>query len=96
MTEFKDHYKDLSKASGSFIGRGIVTTAINMTKKYHFVPTVSNGDEVVCRRYVIGTAQETDLIEHSIMVPPDHQGGKIANIVSEGDYDLETDHCNNV
>ena len=81
--------KDLSKASGSFIGRGIVTTAINMTKKYHFVPTVSNGDEVVAGN-VIGTAQETDLIEHSIMVPPDHQGGKIANIVSEGDYDLET------
>ena len=24
------------------------------------------------------------------MVPPDHKGGKIANIVSEGDYDLET------
>ena len=81
--------KDLSKASGSFIGRGIVTTAINMTKKYHFVPTVSNGDEVVAGN-VIGTAQETDLIEHSIMVPPDHQGGKIANIVSEGDYNLET------
>ena len=81
--------KDLSKASGSFIGRGIVTTAINMTKKYHFVPTVSNGDEVVAGN-VIGTAQETDLIEHSIMVPPDHQGGKIANIVLEGDYDLET------
>ena len=39
---------------------------------------------------VIGTVQETDLIEHSIMVPPDHKGGKIANIVSEGDYDLET------
>ena len=39
--------KDLSKASGSFIGRGIVTTPINMTKKYHFVPTVSNGGEVV-------------------------------------------------
>ena len=81
--------KDLSKASGSFIGRGIVTTAINMTKKYHFVPTVSNGDEVVAGN-VIGITQETDLIEHSIMVPPDHQGGKIANIVSEGDYDLET------
>ena len=81
--------KDLSKASGSFIGRGIVTTPINMTKKYHFVPTVSNGGEVVAGN-VIGTVQETDLIEHSIMVPPDHKGGKIANIVSEGDYDLET------
>ena len=25
------------------------------------------------------------------MVPPDHPGGKITNIVSEGDYDLETE-----
>ena len=81
--------KELSKASGSFIGRGITTTPVDMTKKYHFVPTVSNGDEVTAGN-VIGTVQETDLIEHSIMVPPEHQGGKISNMVSEGDYDLET------
>jgi V/A-type H+-transporting ATPase subunit A len=60
-----------------------------MTKKYHFVPTVSNGD-VVHPGFVIGTVQETELIEHSIMVPPDHPGGVISNLVSEGDYDLET------
>ena len=82
--------RELSKASGSFIGRGITTTPVDMTKKYHFVPTVSNGDEISAGN-VIGTVQETDLIEHSIMVPPDHPGGKISNIVSEGDYDLETE-----
>lgn len=82
--------RELSKASGSFIGRGITTTPVDMTKKYHFVPTVSNGDNVSAG-HVIGTVQETDLIDHSIMVPPDHKGGKIANIVSEGDYDLETE-----
>ena len=67
--------RELSKASGSFIGRGITTTPVDMTKKYHFVPTVSNGDEVAAGN-VIGTVQETDLIEHSIMVPPDHPGWK--------------------
>ena len=81
--------RDLSKASGSFIGKGIVTSAVDMTKKYHFVPTVKNGDDVAAGN-VIGTVQETDLIEHSIMVPPNHPGGKIAGIVSEGDYDLNT------
>ncbi|MGY5141868.1 MAG: V-type ATP synthase subunit A [Nitrosopumilus sp.] len=81
--------RELSKASGSFIGRGITTTPVDMTKKYHFVPTVSNGDEISAGN-IIGTVQETDLIEHSIMVPPDHKGGKISNLVSEGDYDLET------
>ncbi len=82
--------KELSKASGSFIGRGITTTPVDMTKQYHFVPTVSVGDEVTPGS-VIGTVQESSLIENSIMVPPDHKGGKITNIVSEGDYDLETE-----
>lgn len=82
--------KELSKKSGSFIGRGITTTAVDMTKKYHFVPSVSVGDEVSPGN-VIGVVQETDLIDHSIMIPPDHPGGKITNIVSEGDYDLETE-----
>jgi V/A-type H+-transporting ATPase subunit A len=82
--------KELSKASGSYIGRGITTTPVDLTKNYHFVPSVSVGDEVSAGS-VIGTVQETDLIEHSIMVPPDHQGGKITNIVSEGDYNLETE-----
>jgi V/A-type H+-transporting ATPase subunit A len=82
--------RELSKASGSFIGRGITTTPVDMTKKYHFVPTVNNGDEISAGN-VIGTVQETDLIDHSIMVPPNHPGGKISNIVSEGDYDLETE-----
>ena len=81
--------RDLSKVSGSFIGRGITTSAVDMEKKHHFVPTVSNGDEVSAGN-IVGTVQETDLLDHSIMLPPDHKGGKITNLVSEGDYDLET------
>ena len=82
--------KELSKASGSFIGRGITTTPIDMTKKYHFTPSVSVGDEIQPGN-VIGVVQETDLIDHSIMASPDHPSGKVTNIVPEGDYDLETD-----
>jgi len=82
--------KELSKKSGSFIGRGITTTPVDMTKKYHFVPTVKVGDEVQAGN-ILGTVKETDLIDHKIMVPPDNPGGKITKIVSEGDYDLETE-----
>ncbi len=82
--------RELSKISGSYIGRGITTTPVDMTKHYHFLPTVSIGDEV-SGGSILGTVKETDLIEHSIMVPPDHKGGKITNIVSEGDYNLETE-----
>ena len=82
--------KDLADKSGSFIGRGITTTPVDMTKKYHFTPTVSVGDEIEPGN-IIGTVPESSLIEHKILVPPNHVGGKIIKIVSEGDYDLETE-----
>jgi V/A-type H+-transporting ATPase subunit A len=61
-----------------------------MTKKYKFTPTVKVGDEVQGGN-VLGTVDETQLIKHSILVPPDYPGGKITSIVSEGEYDLETE-----
>ena len=82
--------RELSKVSGSFIGRGIVTTPVDMSKKYHFVPSVKAGDEVAAGG-IVGTVRETDLIDHPIMLPPDHPGGRVAEVVPEGDYDLEHD-----
>ena len=82
--------KDLAEKSGSFIGRGIVTSPVDMTKTYHFTPSVQVGDEVKPGS-ILGEVPETSMITHKIMVPPDHAGGKITQIVSEGDYNLETD-----
>src|SRR3989304_558520 len=82
--------KELSKKSGSFIGRGITTTPVDMTKKYHFIPTVNVGDKVQAGN-ILGTVKETDLIDHKIMVSPDYTGGFLTSIVSEGEYDLETE-----
>lgn len=82
--------KELASKSGSFIGRGITTSPVDMTKTYHFIPTSSVGADVNPGD-IIGTVQETELIEHKIMIPPDHMGGKITNIVPEGDYNLETE-----
>jgi V/A-type H+-transporting ATPase subunit A len=82
--------KDLAAKSGSFIGRGITTTPVDMTKEYHFTPTVAVGDQVEAGN-IIGIVPESSLIEHKILVPPDHKGGKITKIVSEGDYNLDTE-----
>ena len=82
--------KDLAAKSGSFIGRGITTTPVDMTKEYHFTPTVAVGDEIEAGN-IIGIVPESSLIEHKILVPPDHKGGKITKIVSEGDYNLDTE-----
>jgi len=80
--------EEIAQKSGSFIGRGIITTPVDLKKKYRFRPSVKNGEQVNPGS-VLGTVEETPLLTHSILVPPYHSGGKITEIVSEGDYDIE-------
>lgn len=80
--------EEIAKKSGAFISKGIATTPIDLKKKYHFKPTLKVGDSVEAGT-VIGTVEETPLLTHSILVPPDSKGGKVIDITSEGDYDLE-------
>jgi V/A-type H+/Na+-transporting ATPase subunit A len=80
--------EDIAKKSGAFISKGIATTPIDLKKKYHFKPTLKTGDNVNAGT-IIGTVEETPLLTHSILVPPDSRGGKVIDISSEGDYDLE-------
>lgn len=63
----------LKKASGDFIGRGLSVNALDRTKKWDFVPKVKKGDKVAPGD-ILGTVQETSLIEHRIMVPPGTSG----------------------
>lgn len=79
---------EMAKKSGDFIGRGIETTPIDLKKKYKFVPTVKKGDNITGGS-ILGTVDETPLLTHSILVPPNHRGGVISNIVGEGEYELE-------
>ena len=80
--------EEIAKKSGAFISKGIATTPIDLKKKYHFKPTLKTGDNVNAGT-IIGTVEETPLLTHSILVPPDSRGGKVIDISSEGDYDLE-------
>lgn len=80
--------EEIAKKSGAFISKGIATTPIDLKKKYHFKPALKLGDDVKAGT-VIGTVQETPLLTHSILVPPDSKGGKVIDISSEGDFDLE-------
>jgi V/A-type H+/Na+-transporting ATPase subunit A len=79
---------EIASKSGAFIGRGVVTTPVDMKKKYTFKPTVKKGDEVGPGS-ILGTVEETPLLVHSILVPPNHPGGKLVDIAGEGDYDIE-------
>ncbi len=83
---------EIAKKSGSFISKGIATTPIDMKKKYRFLPKVKVGDNIIAGS-VLGTVEETPLLTHSILVPPNSKGGKITHISSEDDYDLEHSIC---
>ncbi|MEW6722915.1 MAG: V-type ATP synthase subunit A [Candidatus Micrarchaeota archaeon] len=72
------------KAGGVFITRGIEAPALDRKKKWDFKATVKKGDKVKAGD-VIGTVQETDLIEHRIMAPSE---GKIESI-SSGKFTVE-------
>ena len=68
------------ESKSAFIARGIDVPGISRTKKWDFNPKVKTGEEVV-EGDILGTVQETSLIEHKIMVPPGLQG-KIKKIES--------------
>jgi V/A-type H+/Na+-transporting ATPase subunit A len=78
---------EIAQKSGSFIGRGVATTPVDMKKKYKFSPAVKVGDEIVGGS-VLGFVEETLLLTHSILAPPDHPGGKIIDVAKENTYDI--------
>ncbi len=58
----------MMKLAGANITRGISVPALDREKKWDFVPTVKAGDEVEAGD-IIGTVQETAVVNHKIMVP---------------------------
>lgn len=59
----------LEKKTGAYITRGIEVPGLSRTKKWNFTPKVKNKDKVQGGD-IIGTVQETILIEHKVLVPP--------------------------
>ena len=70
----------IAAKAGAFITRGVTAPPIPFDKKWSFTPTVKKGDKVEAGS-IIGTVPETPLVEHKILVPPDHLGGKVVEVV---------------
>ncbi len=77
----------IAEKVGSFITRGVTVPPLPKSK-WKFTPIAKKGD-IVTGGSILGSIPETGLIEHKVLVPPDHRGGKVADIVNEGDYDIE-------
>ncbi len=77
----------IAKKAGAFITRGVTADSIPFDKPWEFVPSVKVGDEVEGGS-VIGTVQETPLIEHRILVPPTSPKAKVRDVVKVGKYKI--------
>ena len=60
--------EEIMKVSGNSLKRGIQVYSLNRDKTWEFKPCVAEGDEVEAGD-IIGTVQETEVVEERIMVP---------------------------
>ncbi len=65
--------REISEKTGDFITRGVYLPALDRKRKFDFKPKLKKGAKVNGGD-IIGTAKETDIIEHRILVPPDIEG----------------------
>ncbi|MEO0234519.1 MAG: V-type ATP synthase subunit A [candidate division WOR-3 bacterium] len=71
---------------GDFITRGVQTNALDREKKWKFNPLVKKGEKV-SEGDKLGYVQETSLIKHYIMVPPDFSGEVVE--IKDGEFKVE-------
>lgn len=72
-----------------FIRRGMKVAALPRNRKWHFIPekSIKVGDKVEPND-ILGFVQETPIVIHKIMVPPD-VSGVIKWVAPEGDYTVD-------
>ncbi len=73
--------------TGDFIKRGVEVSPLEHEKKWEFKPSVDKGDDVSTGD-ILGTVQETNVVEHKVMIPPDKEG-TVKEIVDQGEYTID-------
>ncbi len=75
------------KQTGDFIARGVETSPLDRKKQWQFRPRMKKGDRVKGGD-VLGEVQESSLVIHRILVPPDVEG-TLQSISPEGKYTID-------
>jgi V/A-type H+-transporting ATPase subunit A len=78
----------IASKAGAFITRGVSANSIPFEKQWDFVPAVKMGDEIEGGT-ILGTVQETPLIEHRILAPPTTPKSKVKDVANGGKYRVE-------
>ncbi|HEV51376.1 MAG TPA: V-type ATP synthase subunit A [Thermoprotei archaeon] len=77
----------LKEKEGTFIKRGVSAPPLDRTKRWHFLPIALAGQKVAGGQ-VLGYVQETEIVKHAVLVPPD-VSGELQWVADEGGYSLE-------
>src|SRR5699024_1454006 len=77
---------DIMKISGNNLKRGVEVPSLKRDRKWEFIPAVKAGDQVQPGD-VIGTVQETVLVQQKIMVPYGVRG--TVKEIREGSFTVE-------
>ena len=77
---------DIMKISGNNLQRGVEVASLKRDKKWNFVPVAKVGDEVEAGD-VLGTVQETQVVEQKIMVP--YGGAGTVKEIKSGEFTVE-------
>tara|TARA_B100000686_G_scaffold305458_1_gene343905 strand:- start:1650 stop:3320 length:1671 start_codon:yes stop_codon:yes gene_type:complete len=80
----------LEETMGVFITRGVDADGLDLVKEWEFKPSAKAGDEVVPGQ-VIGIVQETETIEHRVMVPP--KSGGVVKSIESGSFNITQTIC---
>ena len=80
----------LEETMGVFITRGVDADGLDLEKKWDFNASVKAGDEVSAGQ-VIGIVQETETIEHRVMVPPGKEG--VVKKIDSGSFNITETVC---
>ena len=85
----------LRQLSGDAIRRGIESPALDRKRQWDFTPVIELGMTVSAGQ-IIGVVQETERVEHRILVPPELPGTgpyTVTQLVSQGSYPVDTIIC---
>jgi len=77
----------LKAATGAFLRPGVKGESLDSARKWPFKPAMKAGDPVAPGA-LVGTVQETSLVEHRVLVPPYAKPGKAGRVAPEGEYTL--------
>lgn len=73
--------------AGDLIASGVIVEPLDSKKKWTFIPVKKKGDKVTAGQ-MIGYVDETTVVRHKIMVPPNVEG-ELIFVAKEGEYTIE-------